>query len=71
MQTNILWPGREYHSLENCLVSTTGKGSEITSTIIGYYEGKIYRTEYFIKTNENWEVIFLEIDSRTATRSKK
>lgn len=64
MQTNLLWTGREYHSLENCLVDTTDKGCEITSTIIGYYDHKIYKVDYCIKTNAKWETVFFEIKSR-------
>src|SRR5687768_14317861 len=64
MQTNILWTGREYYSLENCLVNTSGTGSTITSTIIGWYEGAIYKVDYQIKTNAQWETVFLEINSR-------
>ena len=39
-------------------------GAEITSTIIALYEEKIYKVEYHIKTNHNWETVFLEIHSR-------
>lgn len=70
MQTNLLWTGREYYSLENCLVKDTAAGSEITSTIIGHYEGKIYRVEYLIKTNSNWETIFLQISSRHSSQTQ-
>jgi hypothetical protein len=64
MQTNILWTGREYHSLENCLIKTTHAGSEITSTIIGTYERKIYQVEYRIQTNPYWQTQVVEISSR-------
>ena len=64
MQTNLLWTGREYHSMENCLVKVGETGSEITSTIIGYYEGKIYTVEYRIQTNLDWETVLFEIKSR-------
>ena len=64
MQTNLLWTGREYHSMENCLVTNTTTGIEIISTIIGYYEEKIYRIDYLIRTNQNWETILLEINCR-------
>ncbi|WP_052272838.1 putative glycolipid-binding domain-containing protein [Flavihumibacter solisilvae] len=64
MQTNLLWTGLEYHSLENCLVKAGETGSEITSTIIGSYEGKIFKVEYRIETNPNWETVFFEIISR-------
>jgi hypothetical protein len=64
MQTNLLWTGREYYSLENCLVTITDAGTEVRSTIIGSYEGKIYKVDYLIKTNRYWETVLLEIDSR-------
>ena len=70
MQTNILWTGREYYSLENCLVNIVASGSEINSTIIGYYAEKIYRVEYLIKTNQNWETIFFEINSRHSNKTQ-
>ncbi len=64
MQTNILWTGREYYSLENCLVNSLKTGSEINSSIIGRYYEKIYKVEYQIKVNPNWETVFLEIKSQ-------
>jgi len=70
MQTNLLWTGREYYSLENCLVGMTTAGAEITSTIIGNYEDKIYKVEYWIKTNQNWETVFLEINSRHSNQTQ-
>jgi hypothetical protein len=64
MQTNLLWTGLKYYSLENCLVKVGETGSEIASTIIGSYDGKIYKIEYRIQTNPNWETVFFEINSR-------
>jgi hypothetical protein len=60
MQTNLLWSGREYYSLENCLVNTIDSGSEITSVIVGTYQGMIYRVDYRVKTNKYWQVLFAE-----------
>lgn len=54
MQTNILWTGREYYSLENCFVTTSDSGNEIRSTIVGEYQGQIYMVNYHIKTDMNW-----------------
>jgi uncharacterized protein len=64
MQVNLLWTGRKYYSLENCLVDITETGTTITSTIIGHYQNKIYKVEYRIRTNENWETTSFEISSR-------
>ncbi|MFD1140342.1 putative glycolipid-binding domain-containing protein [Larkinella insperata] len=64
MQLNLLWTGREYYSLENCLVETGESGSQITSTIIGQYEGKIYLVDYRIQTNPQWQTVLLEVRSR-------
>lgn len=64
MQINLLWTGREYYSLENCLVKITETGAEIISTIIGWYDEKIYRVEYRIRTNPQWESVFVDINCR-------
>ena len=63
MQVNLLWAGQKYHSLENCILSVSDTGTEVKSVIIGGSENKIYRVEYLIKTNKNWETIFFEIKS--------
>ena len=68
MQMNLLWTGREYDSLENCLVSSAKTGSEINSVIIGHYEDKIYRVEYQVITNENWETLSFEIKSQHSNK---
>jgi uncharacterized protein len=64
MQTNILWTGREYYSLENCLISSSDSGVEINSVIVGKYNQTIYRVEYIIRTNQDWETVFFEVISR-------
>ncbi len=62
MQINLLWTGRAYYSLENCLVEIKATGSKITSTIIGCFEEKIYLVTYLIETNQHWETLLLEIN---------
>ncbi len=64
MQKNILWTGIEYHSLENCILTITDKGSEINSSIIGIYANKLYRIKYRIRANEYWETTFFEIKTQ-------
>jgi len=64
MQTNLLWTGIEYHSLENCLVNRVDDGVEITSTILGTYDHIIYQVDYFIRLNSSWETTYFEIESR-------
>jgi hypothetical protein len=63
MQTNILWKGIEYESLENCLITITEAGAQINSTIVGQYNGKIYLVNYQIKTNTTWETVSVTIES--------
>ena len=70
MQTNILWTGREYYSLENCLVKNSKSGSQITSTIIGCYEEKIYNVTYRIETNQNWKTRFVKINCQHNNRTQ-
>ena len=64
MQTNILWAGSEYHSLENCLITSTHAGNDINSIIIGHYENKICSAAYHIKTGIHWETYFLKLNYR-------
>jgi len=64
MQVNALWTGREYYSLENCLINTTTEGAGISSTIVGQYQDALYLVDYTIKTNPQWETMFLEIRYR-------
>ena len=68
MQTNLLWTGREFHSMENCLVNTGDTGSEINSVIVGTYEGAIYKVEYTIRTNRDWVTMFCEVRSQHSDR---
>jgi hypothetical protein len=60
-QTNILWTGREYYSLENCLVTINPSGAEIASTIVGKYHDVLYRLEYSIRTSREWETTSFNI----------
>jgi hypothetical protein len=64
MQTNLLWTGREYYSLENCLVNIRAMAADITATIVGKYGGTLYKVDYRIRTNQQWETTFLEIHAR-------
>jgi hypothetical protein len=68
MQTNILWTGREYYSLENCLLTRTDLASKANSVIIGMHHDNLYRVEYLIKTNENWETTFLELKTQVSDK---
>ena len=61
IQRNILWTGREYYSLENCLINTTDSGTTINSAIVGLYQQKLYRVEYRIQTNPEWETMRVEV----------
>lgn len=62
MQTNLLWRGVEYYSLENCLVSIGNIGNKINSTIVGCYQDKIYTIAYHMETDATWQTHFVEIE---------
>ena len=70
MQFNILWTGREYYSLENCLIDITEAGVDVNSVIVGRYDGKLYRVDYHLKTNPDWETEYLQIHSRHSNREQ-
>jgi hypothetical protein len=61
MRTNILWSGREYYSLENCVLQVSANGIEAASTIIGYYQRQIYRVDYIIRTNAAWQTLSIDV----------
>jgi hypothetical protein len=63
-QTNILWTGIEYYSLENCHIRRSGAGYEIDAVINGFYEDRIYRVDYKIRTNLQWETASAHIKCR-------
>jgi uncharacterized protein len=69
-KTNILWSGRQYFSLENCMITEKADRSEILSTIVGCYEDRMYKVEYFIKVNQNWETQVIEINSHVNNSSQ-
>lgn len=54
MNTQVLWTGREYYSLEHCRISETIEGANIHSTIVGQYEKNIYTVEYEINIGADW-----------------
>ena len=64
MQTNILWTGIAYHSIENCVLTHSDESIEVTSMIVGAHDDKIYRVDYAIKTNRNWECISFEVTTQ-------
>lgn len=70
MQTNILWTGREYYSLENCVVDDQENSAVISSTIIGSYDHKLYKVEYHIRTNAGWQTVLLEITSQVSNKTQ-
>lgn len=69
MQTNILWSGIEYHSLENCIIDSN-VDVIVNSIIIGSYNEKIYRVEYLIKLNELWETHYCFVKSQIDSEIK-
>ena len=70
MQTNILWSGIEYYSLENCIVDSTN-GVVVNSAIVGLYNKKIYRVDYQIKLNPSWETYYCLVNSQFNNEIKK
>lgn len=64
MQTNIIWKGKLYHSIENCILKTTQSGNEINSTIIGNHHKHIYKVDYHITTNEKWETSSVTVQTQ-------
>ena len=68
METTLLWTGIAYHSLENCVLTYKDESIEVNSVIVGAHESKIYRIDYSIKTNRNWESIFFEVKTQLSDK---
>ena len=68
MQTNILWTGIAYHSLEHCVLTHSDESIEVNSVIVGANDDKIFRIDYSIKVNRNWESIFLEVKTQLSEK---
>jgi hypothetical protein len=64
MQTNVIWTGRLYNSIENCIITETAQENNIVSTIIGWLENQLFKVDYHIRTNTNWETLFVQIRTR-------
>ena len=61
-QLNLLWSGREYYSLENCIVGIDELSLNVRSTIVGRYEGKLYVVRYSLSTDRRGHTIWLQIE---------
>ena len=70
MQTNILWTGIAYHSLEHCVLTRSDESIDVSSVIVGAHDDKIYRVDYSIKTNRNWECIFFELTTQLSDKKE-
>ena len=70
MQLNILWTGIAYHSLENCVLTHGDESIEVNSVIVGAHDEKIYRVDYAIKINHNWECIFFEVTTQLSNNKE-
>ncbi len=68
METNILWTGIAYHSLEYCVLTHSDESIEVNSVIVGTHDDKIYRVDYSIKTNRDWESIFFEVKTQLSDK---
>ena len=68
METLILWTGIANHSLENCVLTHSDENIEVNSVIVGAHDDKIYRVDYSIKTNRDWESIFLEVKAQLSDK---
>ena len=70
MQSNILWFGIEYYSLENCIIDSKNDSITIKSTILGLYNEKLYQVKYVINLNQSWQVYFCCVESQFNNRVK-
>ena len=70
MQTNIIWNGREYNSIENCVVTQTQNGTKVDSVIIGVYLSIPYCIAYRLKVNAHWETTLVELKTQLFSKRR-
>jgi hypothetical protein len=71
MQFNVMWSGIEHHSLESCLISLHGFSIRVRSSIVGSYQGRIYRLEYRLSTNERGETKTLDLTFQGSNKIRR
>jgi hypothetical protein len=68
-QFNVLWSGREYNSLENCVIAMRNGLLDVRSSIVGWYRNEAYRVNYSLSTNTQGEVASLHLEIQHNTRT--
>ena len=63
MQWSILWQGRQNDSREHCLINSNESGIKVDSVIIGKQADLIYRVEYSLLLDLNWQTLSFSISS--------
>jgi len=63
MRTNLIWSGIEYDSKEYCSITARSGTTTVDSTIIGSYQQNIYKINYKLIINNNWQLTSVEINS--------
>jgi uncharacterized protein len=71
METTILWTGIAYHSLEYCVLTNSDESIDVNSVIVGAHDDKIYRVDYSIKINRNWESFFVEVKAQLSDKKEE
>ncbi|MDQ0640056.1 hypothetical protein QF042_003621 [Pedobacter sp. W3I1] len=61
---NIIWKGLHYNSIENCVINVGAKSINIDSSIIGYIDNAIYKVDYTIHADTDWNTISFGIKSK-------
>ncbi len=63
MKKIMLWSGKAYQSLENCIIRSLGDLTMISSVVVGLHNGKTYRFRYNIELNAAWQTVQCDIMS--------
>jgi len=56
--------------MENCLVTISQDHVYVTSTVVGYHDGKPYQVNYRISANTRWEIRSFHITHRSGSKER-
>lgn len=65
MQKNITWSGVNNLSVENCVITINDNlGTKTRGTIMGIKSGAMFKVDYSITTNGDWQTLGFEIKAQ-------
>ncbi len=59
----IIWVSDFYNSIERCSIAQQSDGWAISSTVAGTFEGSLFKIDYNLHTNNQWQILSATIQT--------